>query len=175
MANIIQRFIYNLSAAAPLSYILALVWYFQKGTPTVPIVCICIGTVLVICFKLSFSYGKKHIAPIAIRANDISPNDGWVVAYVVSYLLPFASIAVKDFDIAICGLIAAILIIIAPYINTAIPNPLLFCMRYHFYQVIAENGISGYVLISKRKLRKAKDLKTVRRVFEFLLLDSERR
>ena len=51
------------------------------------------------------------------------------------------------------------------------PSPILSVMGYHFYQVNAANGISGYVLISKRKIRNAKDVKAVKRIFEFLLLD----
>jgi hypothetical protein len=44
---------------------------------------------------------------------------------------------------------------------------------YHFYQATAENGISNYVVISKRKIRHKKELKKVKRVFEFLLIDVE--
>lgn len=95
------------------------------------------------------------------------------MAYIVSYMIPFASMAIKDFDIVICGIIAAILIAIVPFVNSAIPNPLLMCRKYHFYQISSENGVSGYLFISKRKLRKAKDIKTIKRVFEFLLIDTE--
>lgn len=45
---------------------------------------------------------------------------------------------------------------------------------YHFYSVSAENGISNYILISKRSLRNSKHLKSVQRIFEYLLLDTER-
>lgn len=75
----------------------------------------------------------------------------------------------------ICVVIASVLIVAAQCVNTAIPNPILFFRGYHFYQVSSEHGISGGVLISKRKLRKAKDVKTVNRIFDFLFLDTERR
>ena len=51
-----------------------------------------------------------------------------------------------------------------PRVNTAIPNPILFLRGYHFYQVSGEHGISGCVLISRRRIRKAKDLKMVNRI-----------
>lgn len=108
-----------------------------------------------------------------IRVTDVSPKDGWMVAYIISYMLPFASMAIDDFDAIVCGIIAAALIVIIPFVNSATPNPLLFLRRYHFYEISAENGVSGYLLICKRNLRNAKHITTVKRVFEFLLIDSE--
>lgn len=174
MENIVQKFIYNVSTVAPLSFIFALVWYLQKQTIKVPLISVTFGIVLIVLFSISFSYGKKHVAQINIRAIEISPYDGWVVLYLLSYALPFASMALKNFDVTICALIGITLAIIAPYVNTSIPNPLLWVKRYHFYHISTENGISGYTLICKRKLRKSKDLRTVNRIFEFLLLDAGR-
>lgn len=175
MGNRLQRFIYNLSAAAPLCFIFALVWYWQKKTIHIPCIAIGIGSILIILFMTSFAYGKSHLAPIIIRTSDISPHDGWIIVYIITYIFPFASLAIKDFNMIICVVIAGVLIVAAPCVNTAIPNPILFFQGYHFYQVSGEHGISGGVLISKRKLRKAKDVKTVNRIFEFLFLDIERR
>lgn len=175
MGNALQRFIYNSSTIAPLCLVFALVWYLQKRTIKISVIAICIGFVLILAFVISFIYAKKHLAPIVIRTNDIAPHDGWVVAYVITYMVPFASLAIKDFDVVVCAAIAAVLLIAAPYANTAIPNPLLFFRGYHFYQVTGEQGVSGCVLISKRKFRKAKDLNKVNRIFDFLFLDTERR
>lgn len=173
MANNLQKLIYNLSAVSPLCFTFAILWYIQKQTLTVPATCVCLGTFLILCFALSFSYAKKHVAPIMIRVTDVSPKDGWMVAYIVSYMLPFASMAIDDFDAIVCGIIAAALIVIIPFVNSAAPNPLLFLRRYHFYEISAENGVSGYLLICKRNLRNAKHITTVKRVFEFLLIDLE--
>lgn len=174
MANKVQRFIYNLSSASPLAFVFALVWYQQYKTVQIPIISVSIGIVLILLLYLSFAYGKLHLAPIAIRTTDISPNDGWVVAYIIAYLMPFASIALKDFDFRVSAIIALVLILILPFVNSAIPNPLLFIRSYHFYSISAENGISNYILISKRSLRNSQHLKSVQRIFEYLLLDTER-
>ncbi len=173
MANKLQKLIYNLSAVSPLCFTFAILWHIQKGTITVPIICAAVGVFLTICFAISFYYGQKHVAPIMIRVTDVSPRDSWMVAYVISYLLPFASMAIDDFDLTVCGIIAAVLMLIIPFVNSATPNPLLFLRRYHFYEISAENGVSGYLLICKRNLRNAKHVTTVKRVFEFLLIDSE--
>ena len=129
MPNFLQKWLYNLSAGAPLLIVFAIVWYCEKRT--------------------------------------------WIVAYISSYILPFASMALDDYNFLLFFAIAAAIVILAPFANSAVPNPLLALGRYHFYQITAENGVSGYVLISKRKIRSAKDVKRVNRVFEFLLEDVE--
>lgn len=172
MGNYIQRIIYNFSTVSPLCFVFAVVWYMENKTLKVPLICFFIGVALIICFAISFSYAEKNLAPITIRTSDIAPYDGWVIAYILTYMLPFASIVIEDFNLIVCIIIATILAIFAPFLNTAIPNPLLFVKGYHFYQISAEQGVSCYTLISKQKLRKAKDLKTVNRIFDFLLLDT---
>ncbi len=162
-----------MSVASPLLIIFAFVWYIQKEEWTIPIICIAVSIVLILCLLRMFTYGKKHLAPITIRTNDISPSDSWVVVYIITYIMPFASMIINNLNLIVCTIVAFAIVIVAAFVNTAIPNPILFFLRYHFYSVGAENGISRYVLISKRKLRKKQDLKVVNRIFEFLLLDTE--
>lgn len=66
MGNILQRLIYNLSAMAPLCFIFALLWYWQKKTMDIPCIVMCIGVALVILFMISFSYGKRHLAHVPV-------------------------------------------------------------------------------------------------------------
>lgn len=174
VTNNLQKLIYNLSAASPICFVFAVIWYIQKKTYIVPAICVGGGIFLTVLFSVSFSYGLKHLAPISIRTSDISPNDSWIVLYIFTYMLPFASMVIDDFNLIICGIIAFLVASAAPFVNSAIPNPLLSIKKYHFYQVSGENGISGYVLISKRKYRKKQDLKYVNRMFDFLLIDAER-
>lgn len=84
-----------------------------------------------------------------------------------------SGLVIDEWNITVTGIIAAVITILIPYINSAIPNPLLAIRGYHFYKVNAENGISEYVIISKRKYRNKKDLSVVTRIYEFLLLDKE--
>lgn len=172
MPNSIQKLIYNASAAAPICFVFAVVWIIQKRTFVVPFICTGLGILIVFLFEKSFSYGKKNLAPIVIRTSGISPHDGWVVAYIITYLFPFTSVVIKEFDLIICSIIMFLIALCAPFVNTAIPNPLLSLQKYHFYQIDSENGIS-YTLISKRRFRKKQDLKQVNRLFDFLLIDEE--
>lgn len=173
MANNLQKLIYNLSAVSPLCFTFAILWYIQKQTLIVTVACVCLGTFLILCFALSFSYAKKHVTSTIIRVTDVSPKDGRMVAYIVSYMLPFGSIAINDFDPIVTAVIVVVLMVVILFVNSVAPNPLLFLRRYHFYEISAENGISGYLLICKRDLRNVKHVRTVKQVFEFLLIDSE--
>lgn len=175
MANKLQKLIYNLSAVAPLTFVFALVGYLQNGMSKVITISLLKGFILIILLYASFKYGEKHIASMVVRAKDVSPNDKWILAYVVTYLIPFSSIGWEHVDLKICGAISIIIICVLQYTIDAIPNPLFFIGGYHFYNLSTESGISGYILISKRKIRSIKNLKSVKRIFEFLLLDVERR
>lgn len=173
MANMAQKFIYNITTSVPLLIVFSIAWYLQTGDYKVSIAFIIVAIILLVLFIISFSYAKKHLAPIPIRVNDISPNDGWIIGYIISYLLPLCSIAFEEFTILLLSIISLAIILILPLCNSSIPHPLLFFAKYHFFQVSGEHGASGYVLISKRKLRRNQDLKTVYRIFEFMLIDSK--
>jgi len=175
MPNIIQKWIYNLSAAAPLCLVFAVTWFLQKHTERgawiIPAICVAISIGLIVLFKVSFDYCRRNLPPIEIRINEFAPHDAWIIAYIISYVLPFASIVFNDFSPILSGAIAIVIILVAPFVNSATPNPLLFLWGYHFYLVKAEHGASDFVLIRKRVLRNKKEVKYVYRIFEFLLLD----
>ena len=114
--------------------------------------------------KYAKTYGKSFMRYGKLLSEDLIPKT-------INEFLQ--SMVIDDFNIYVCSLIAIIIALITAHVNTAIPNPVLFCLGYHFYSVGAENGISGYVLISKRKLRSKRALKNVNRFFEFVLLDAE--
>ena len=170
MPNFLQKWIYNLSAAAPLCLIFAFVWWSEYGTWLVSLICVIVSVVLLMAFKVSFAYYKRNLPPITIRINEIAPHDSWIVAYIISYILPFASITLSDFNPFLSGAIAITIIVIAPFVNSAVPNPLLFASGYHFFQVKSEHG-ANYVLISRRRIRNGKEVKRIQRIFEFLLME----
>jgi hypothetical protein len=174
MANRVQLFIYRLSTAAPLAMIFALVWYREKRMILLPALCFGISAIMITAFFVSFSYGKRKLAPISVNVIEIMPSDGWIVGYVISYLLPFASIALTDFDYRISAAIAFVIMLVMPFVNSASPNPLLFIVGYHFYSIGTENGIKGYLLISKQRLRNKNQVKSVKQLFEYLLIDERR-
>ena len=173
MANVFQKFIYNTSIAAPILIVFAVVWLTQKNSWTIPIICFVVAIIVIACLMWTFSYAKKNLALIEIHTSDISPVDGWGAVYIITYILPCANIVIDEWNIVICTVVGFALVVITAYASTVIPNPILLFRGYHFYSVAAENGISGYILISKRNLRNKQQLVEVNRFFEYLLLDTE--
>lgn len=52
----LQKLLYNLSTVSPLCFTFAILWYIQKQTLSIPIICVCLGAFLILCFALSFSF-----------------------------------------------------------------------------------------------------------------------
>lgn len=173
MPNVLQKIIYNLSIIAPLLMMTSIVWIIQNNTYCIPIVLILISIAIIVIFKVSFRYGLKHMAPIKIRTTGIVSYDEKTCAYLTTYLLPFANMVIKDSNLIILFCISLLIICGMIFGNTAFPNPLLMLGRFHFYQISTENGVANYLLISKQKYRNKKQLNTVYRMMEFLLIDSE--
>jgi len=175
MGNALQRFIYHLANAVPLMLMTALVWLIQYENILFPIILILVALVIAILFLICFSYGKKHCAIKNINVTSITSKDSWLVAYVVAYLFPFTYMVMSDFHIVSLIVVVIILgLVILPSI-VALPNILLFAFGYHFYEIGTDStGINDYLLISKQsRMRNKKDITTVMRVFEKLLIDTK--
>lgn len=175
MANTLQRFLYNLANAVPLMFMTALVWYIQYRTWSIPVVLLTVAVVITILFAVSFSYGKNNCSIKIINVSSISSKDSWLVAYVLAYLFPFASIIISDFHIV--SLIVIVLLLALVFIPSimALPNILLFFVGYHFYEIGTDStGVSDYLLLSKQsRIRNKTDVKWVIRLFEKLLIDAK--
>lgn len=171
MANKIQKLLYFFSTMAPVCIIFSVVCIIQGKGIIFPIMLISASAIGVVLFILSFRYGCKNVAPMTIRVTDVSTSDLWILGYVFSYLLPLGNIVIDEWNLFILIGLSLIIGVVIPFINGAIPHPLLFFSGYHFYSITTENGISSYILISKKKIRNKKEIKIVGRIFEFLLLE----
>ena len=112
MPNFLQKWLYNLSAGAPLLLVFSIVWYCEEKTWTVPIVCSCISIALIVLMLVAFAYGKRNLPPITITVTDVAPHDAWIIAYIVSYLLPFASMAMEDYNLLLLFSISAAIVLL---------------------------------------------------------------
>ena len=175
MANKLQKLIYNLSAMAPVLIVFSVVWYYQKKTIRVPLISAGVAIGLMLLFCVFFCYGKAHCARIQVRVNSVSPEDKKLLVYLITYVLPFASMAIPKYNVVLFTVLAVVIIMAAEIMNDGMPHPLLYCIGYHFYDLSTENGVSGYCLISRRKVRNNRDVRVVYRLFEYLLLEAEKK
>lgn len=174
MANGLQRAIYNLANAVPLAVMTALAWWLEFHTWRIPVILVSLAAIVTVLFAICFRYGKKNCSIKKINVSKIISKDSWLVAYVISYILPFAYMVMSDYHIVSLVVVLLMLgLVIFPAIM-ALPNILLFCRGYHFYELESETGVGDYILISKRRrIRSKSEIKIVMRVFERLLIDTK--
>lgn len=178
MANRFQKFIYYLSAEAPVMIILAILWLWKKSTWTkpvmiswkVPVILVAIAILLIVIFNMFFNKTKAGLSVLNIKGTDFRSADGWLIAYVVTYLFPLASIAWGDVVWIVLAAVLLILMIVLVFSDYVTPHPLLFCRGYRFYELDVESAASGFTVISKKQIRNVDDFRKVSRVFEFLLI-----
>jgi len=169
-----QRAIYNLANAVPLALMTALAWWIEFQTWRIPVILLSSATAVAGLFFICFRYGKNNCSTKDINVSKIISKDSWLVAYVISYMLPFAYIVMSDYRIvSLVVVLLVLLLVILPAI-IALPNILLFFRGYHFYELETETGVGDYILISKRRrIRNKSEIKKVMRVFERLLIDTK--
>ena len=170
MANRFQKFIYYLSAEAPVIILLAIWSLIQKVPWVVPVILIGVALILIWVFIVFFKKANKDLSIMDINGSKFKCIDGWLIGYAVSYLLPFASLAVGAVLWIILGILLVLIMIILVFSDHVTPHPLLFFMRYHFYELEVEGMAADYRVISKKRIRNVKDIRKVSRVFEFLLI-----
>ncbi|MGI6580982.1 MAG: hypothetical protein ACOX1M_01450 [Erysipelotrichaceae bacterium] len=173
MLNFICNLIYKLSALAPMLFVFSMSLLYRESYYYIAICVMVILLLICLVFMVSFSHLMKKISIIEIKVTRITPYDDWIIGYVISNVFPLVSLAINDLNMNVLFIVMLILISTIAITNYPIPNVFLLIRKYHFYRIETENGISDYLLISKRKIRKASDINQVKRIFEYLLLDSE--
>lgn len=172
MAGKIQKILFSLSTISPVLICFAVVWGLTGNSIAVSIVFGSAGLLLSLYVLLFVSvYKKKYeITPVAI--DSVSPDDKLVIGYIVSYIVPFASIVFKDFNPVLSLAIGAIIGIVLSVSNFICPNPLLLAFGYHFYRVSTVDGADDYCLISRRPTIPNKaTIRYVRTVFGYFLVE----
>ncbi len=177
MPNRLQKLIYYLSAGAPILLVFAIVYILKYTNDEwqsfiFPILLILISIVLIKLFNISFNYANKNLPQIPVKVIEISGDDGLIVAYVISYLLPFASLGNISIIAPVAVIIFVLLMVVLTFTDYVTPHFILFCRGYHFYEVNIENARRNMKIVSKKRLRGPSDIKYVKRVFESLLIKS---
>ena len=170
MANRLQKLLYFLSAEFPVFIFAAVIWFVQKKEWMVPVILVTLAVTTTVLFFASFHFGRKNLPGITVKIDEISNGEGPLIAYVITYLLPLGSLALRDYylPVFIAGLI--ILELFLTFTDYISPHPLLFICRYHFYKVGIQGASKDMILASRKTLRNPDDVTVVQRVFEFLLI-----
>jgi hypothetical protein len=154
-----------LSSYAPLFGVFALLDSFGAGWPTK----VCIGlAILGIVLPLVMLIGVKRLAPQALRVEQAQVRDGDALAYIATYLVPFAAVtATTARERGALGLF--VLMITVLYVRSELfyINPLLALVGYRLFQVTSPGG-SSVVLLTRRRFVQANITINARRLSDYV-------
>lgn len=116
-----------------------------------------------LCWAL-LRYAAKNAQQHAFFIKEFERNDKEVLAFLVTYLLPFLSNDKMGFtgDWLTGAYVLGIIFLVIAHAGAFHFNPVMGLLGYHFYAVKNGDGVS-HLLISKEELRRpGKDVPTVR-------------
>lgn len=82
-----------------------------------------VSILLIIIFNRSFNYGKKNLQKIHVTCSDISGGDAWIVAYIITYLLPLAEFQLGGIIKPIIGIVIVLLLMTMTFTDFMTPHP----------------------------------------------------
>ncbi|HYD48922.1 MAG TPA: hypothetical protein VEB21_11270 [Terriglobales bacterium] len=164
MLNTFARFLLVSTSLSPLLGGVA-VNQFARGEPatrwgawlTVAIL------LVLLCWAL-LQYAAKNAQQHQFHIKEFERNDKEVLAFLVTYLLPFLSTEKMGFagDWLTGAYVLAIIFLVIAHAGAFHFNPVMGLLGYHFYAVKNGDGVS-HLLISKDELRRpGRDVGTVR-------------
>lgn len=164
MLNTFARFLLVSTSLSPLLGAVA-VNQFARGEPAMRWgAWLAVALLLVfLCWAL-LRYAAKNAQQHQFHIKEFERNDKEVLAFLVTYLLPFLSTEKMGFagDWLTGAYVLAIIFLVIAHAGAFHFNPVMGLLGYHFYAVKNGDGVS-HLLISKDELRRpGRDVETVR-------------
>jgi hypothetical protein len=154
------QFALFLSSYSPLFAVFALLDSFGSGWPTR--VCLGVAVVGLLLPALIFLIARR-LAPQSLRVESSQIRDGDALAYIATYLVPFAAItATTARERGAIGLFVFLIAVLYVRSELFYINPLLALVGYRLFQVATPAGTSVVLLTRRRFLRSGIDLKARR-------------
>ena len=156
------QFVLFLSSYAPLFVVFALLNTFGSGPPS--IACALVAAIGVVLAVGVLIVARWKVPPTKLQIADAQVRDGDALAYIATYLIPFAAIGstMGREQIAI-GLFFALLAVIYVRSELFYVNPLLALVGYRLFQVTTLKGAS-VVLITRRRFVSSNSVTMARRL-----------
>lgn len=145
--SVLAQALLFLSSYSPLLGVFALLDTFGAGAPS--IVCTVLAGLGLILLPMLFV--DRTTAPHSLQVTSARPRDGDVLAYIASYLVPFASVnASSTRQQAAVGIFIALIAVL--YVRTQMfyVNPILALVGYRIFEVASAGG-TPIVLICRRR------------------------
>ena len=157
----IGRIVLFVSSYAPLLFLFWILESFGPGWPSTVCLVAAIGSTLALVV-MWFSITRT----LAVEEHDFSESrnrDADVMAYVVSYVVPFAAAAGDTDDATRLALAVFAVLIAVLYVRSAVfyVHPLLLLAGIHVYEANRRGGVPAIVLTRRRHLLQHERLSVV--------------
>lgn len=110
-------------------------------------------------------YGESF----SFQVKKVEPNDALLLGIVITYILPFFSKA-SDITAPLIISIFSLGFIFFWFTDSILPSPLMRVMSFRFYKIESATGVV-YTLVSNRDILDPKDVKTVKKISNYMLME----
>jgi hypothetical protein len=158
--TVLAQFALFLSSYSPLFAVFALLDSFGIGWP----VRVCVGVAIVgLLLPIMVFLVARRLAPQSLHVESAQVRDGDALAYIATYLVPFAAItATTARERGALGLFVFLVAVLYVRSELFYINPLLALVGYRLFQVTTPAGASVVVLTRRRFLRSDIELRARR-------------
>lgn len=158
--TVMTRTVLFVSSYAPLLFLFALLESFGNGWASR--LCAVIGAISIVALGLIWWILGTQLQPEQDQFEGSRSRDSDVMAYVVSYVVPFAAITDKGHDSTRLALVVFAGLIAVLYIRSAVyyVHPLLLLAGIHVYEA-SRHDVPVVVLTRQRYLRQTCTLRVI--------------
>jgi hypothetical protein len=141
MPSQMARAVLFLSSYAPLFVVLAVRGTHRDALSLAAGVALCVVAALSVLVLRYWIVKAQTFAPFPTTVRRASPRDDLAVAYIVTYILPFAGVDLSSGrDLVALAVVFAITLIVAVRTNLFYVNPILNLLGYHIHEVEDADG-----------------------------------
>lgn len=167
-----SRFVLFVSSYVPLFGVFALLDSFGKGWPTG--ISIALTAVGVMVLPVTLVRARK-LAPQPLKADTTQVRDGDALAYIATYIVPFAATtATTARERGALGLFVLLIAIIYVRSELFYINPLLALAGYRLFEVVTPSGAS-VVLVTHRRFLASGSCVMARRLGDYVYWEPKER
>ena len=169
--SLVAKFLLTGTSIAPVLMVYALMGFIE-GKICIPILLACISILLSVACLIMLRYAIKNLERFDFSAKSVEAADSEIIGFMLLYLLPLFTSSFKELDWFVFSLTIFIFCILVTISYNYHVNPLLGLMRWHFYKVGTEEGVT-YVLITKKQLRNIRKKIIAGQLTEYIIIDVE--
>ncbi len=174
----ISRFLEHLFVLTSISPVFLAVWISESinaGSYIKGLFWLILFIILIPLSWIIINFSEKKLEVTTIKVKSIAPADREVTAFLIAYILPILSF--MKLNIWIILFIVGLLYISMLTTSNYHFNPVLgLFFGYHYYEVEIEGENGGkiiYILMTKRTIKNAKNIRKIVQVSDYMLMEVE--